>query len=634
MVIYIPIHADTINIIFSGEIIGEEQMGGYMNVVANNIPGMFSQRQLGITNTNKAKTTEKLSSGYKINRAADDAAGLTISEKMRRQIRGLNQGTENIQDGVSYCQVADGALEEVQEMLQRMNELSVKSANDTNTEDDRKAIDKEVQQLKTEIERIFTDTEFNTRKIWTDDVVIKEGTQIGTEEIVGVKLYGYANSYRINDNNNSSKPNGRSMYMNATEDGIKINWTGLDGNHYESKMIPWDSDITGEHKFSLAENIDYELYPNCLGIDLEIKYSVADGATLDDVVDLLDGNCLGSNIVYVGVNNTLYFENGTSTSSDFINSTTSQNLLYYEGISLDRDNGDFLVASNNNCTVNGAKSGDYSEGIEFDYTFHDGQTATAKMTSVAFVNGDAGYRNVNSIQELVDWLNENADEGYNEITITFETNVSSAIPYADMDNMTNSPKTHIMRSDLSTGFNKNDADSLVNHLGEIKGLKSSIAPNTAYTILSVSEKEKKVMVPVYEGEEVANQNLIIQAGSEPEDEIEITYENLRLKKLGLRRTNVLTEESSKQAIDEVKNALSIVSEQRSLFGAYQNRLEHAINQNKNTAENTQAAESLIRDADMADEMVKYSKENILQQVGQSMLAQSNQSRQGILTLLQ
>lgn len=149
-----------------------------MNIVAHNMFAMNASRQLNITNKNKAKNTEKLSSGYRINRAFDDAAGLSISEKMRRQIRGLSQGVRNTQDGVSVCQVADGALAEVSEMLHRMTELSVQSANGTNSDTDRQAIQQEISQIKQEIGRIGDTTEFNTRKLFTG--------QIGTTVIPAV----------------------------------------------------------------------------------------------------------------------------------------------------------------------------------------------------------------------------------------------------------------------------------------------------------------------------------------------------------------------------------------------------------------------------------------------------------------
>ena len=137
-----------------------------MNVLMHNMPSLFSNRQLGITTDKKAKSSEKLSSGYKINRAADDAAGLTISEKLRHQIRGLTQASKNSQDGISLIRIADGALEEVTEMLQRGNELSIKAANGTLTDQDREAIDKEITQLKAEIDRCATSTSFNTLNLF------------------------------------------------------------------------------------------------------------------------------------------------------------------------------------------------------------------------------------------------------------------------------------------------------------------------------------------------------------------------------------------------------------------------------------------------------------------------------------
>ena len=137
-----------------------------MNVIAHNLFAINANRQFNITNKIKAKNTEKLSSGYRINRAADDAAGLSISEKMRRQIRGLSQGIRNTEDGVSLCQVADGALAEVSAMLHRVTELSVQSANETYADEDRKAIQHEISQIMQEIDRIGETTEFNGKKVF------------------------------------------------------------------------------------------------------------------------------------------------------------------------------------------------------------------------------------------------------------------------------------------------------------------------------------------------------------------------------------------------------------------------------------------------------------------------------------
>ncbi len=150
-------------------------------VVQHNLTAMNSNRMLGVTTGTQAKSTEKLSSGYKINRAADDAAGLAISEKMRRQVRGLTQASANAQDGISCVQTAEGALAEVHDMLQRMNELAVKASNDTMTADDRDYIDKEIQQLKTEIDRVADTTTFNEQSLLNGDFTGKD-LQVGAEK--------------------------------------------------------------------------------------------------------------------------------------------------------------------------------------------------------------------------------------------------------------------------------------------------------------------------------------------------------------------------------------------------------------------------------------------------------------------
>ena len=159
-------------------------------VVQHNLTAMNSSRMLNITTDSQAKSTEKLSSGYKINRAADDAAGLAISEKMRRQIRGLTQASSNAQDGISCVQTAEGALTEVHDMLQRMNELAVKAANGTQTSADRGYINQEVQALVSEIDRVASTTTFNEKNLLNGKFDVK--LQVGAEanQTIGLKIDG------------------------------------------------------------------------------------------------------------------------------------------------------------------------------------------------------------------------------------------------------------------------------------------------------------------------------------------------------------------------------------------------------------------------------------------------------------
>lgn len=220
-----------------------------MLFVQHNLLAENANRQLNVSTKKNAKTTEKLSSGYKINRAADDAAGLSISEKMRRQVRGLHQTVSNISEGTGYVQTAEGALNEVHDMLQRMNELAVKSANGTNTEEDRAYIDREVQQLKAEMDRIFETTTFNEQRIWEP----RERKLIGTVPKQAVEFtYAYESIAVTNDNC------GVVAYgdytINASEkDGIYINWTGYDGKLYKTTPITWEELKEKKFSFDMAD---------------------------------------------------------------------------------------------------------------------------------------------------------------------------------------------------------------------------------------------------------------------------------------------------------------------------------------------------------------------------------------------
>ena len=210
-------------------------------VVQHNLTAMNSNRMLGLTMSSQAKSTEKLSSGYKINRAADDAAGLSISEKMRRQIRGLTQASLNAQDGISAVQTAEGALTEVHDMLQRMDELATKAANGTLTEEDRKAVQDEIDQLVTEIDRVSETTTFNEMALLKGD---PEKTVTTTERVVTSEL--------------------AATYANPIEATITIDDTGFDG----------DDDVNGTNTGYYLAGRDTAL----TGADLADLLEVKDGA--------------------------------------------------------------------------------------------------------------------------------------------------------------------------------------------------------------------------------------------------------------------------------------------------------------------------------------------------------------------
>ncbi|MBO4616038.1 MAG: flagellin [Lachnospiraceae bacterium] len=413
-------------------------------VVQHNLTAMNSNRMLGLTQGTQAKSTEKLSSGYKINRAADDAAGLAISEKMRKQIRGLTQASANAQDGISAVQTAEGALTEVHDMLQRMNELAVKAANGTNSESDRKAIQDEVDQLTTEIDRVSTTTKFNE-------------------------------TYLLKGTNATTGKTGELTYKSANTN------------------VPSISSSTGFKEISVASAATSGTTG---GTGNETKYNTKD-------------------IEFNGVTYKLISDIAANSSDD-------------TALSADK------VVSN--------------------LTASDG-------TTKAFTS--------------------------------FE-NLMAA-----------------MRKD-------NAAD--------IKNVSSSTSKTGAQTIKVEAFADLN---------NAADLSLHVGADSTADNKISMNISNLSARGLGVNGLRVDGDNGDKAtaAIDTIAAALQKVSDQRASLGAIQNRLEHTINNLDNVVENTTSAESAIRDTDMATEMVKYSNNNILAQAGQAMLAQANQSNQGVLSLL-
>jgi len=392
-------------------------------IVQHNITAMNANRMLGMTTGSLAKSTEKLSSGYRINRAADDAAGLTISEKMRKQIRGLDQASTNAEDGVSAVQTAEGALTEVHSMLQRMNELAVQASNGTNSEDDRKAIQDEISQLTTEIDRVAETTKFNETYLLKGDDTTAAGTHIVSAHDAGLK-------------------------------GVTITDAGDDTT----------ANITFDGSWAVGNTV------NIAGKDFDI---VADDKADDKTADTVDA-----------------------------------------------------IKTKSKITVAQAKKYAINQVIAASSIGAD--TAATATDAGVLTYGTVSYKN----------------------PLSFSLHVGSD---ADMTN-----KINVQIETMNSAY-----------LG-IKGL-----------------------------------NVKDDSG------IAATY-----------------------AIDAIADAVSKVSSQRSALGAVQNRLEHTIDNLDNVVENTTSAESRIRDTDMAEEMVAYSKNNILQQAGQSMLAQANQANQGVLSLLQ
>ena len=468
-------------------------------VVQHNLSAMNANRMLGITTGSLAKSTEKLSSGYRVNRAADDAAGLAISEKMRKQIRGLDQASANAEDGISAVQTAEGALTEVHDMLQRMNELAVKAANGTMSTDDRQTVQDEVEQLLTEIDRVAETTKFNELYMLKGDTSDKT-----------VKL--------------SAKD------------------AGLDG-----KLV------TG------ANSATFTISTLKLGDSVSIggkTYTIGD-ATPKNVADSVAALTMatGSQVTLNGVQYTIV---DTADEED-----EAKNLITKDTIEK---------------RINGGK-----------------------LTSVKFKG-----------------------KTYNVIT----DNAGGAADGID-DN-----ESSIITADKAYEYMAKEL-ALANNVGANKTQISINAKDNKQVI-----RDKDTVQFVFNRAEATtkedlNFSLHVGADADMTNKISVKVASLDTTGLGIYGLNVKdkTGMSATYAIDSIADAIAKVSAQRSSLGAIQNRLEHTINNLDNVVENTTAAESQIRDTDMAEEMVKYSKNNILQQAGQSMLAQANQANQGVLSLL-
>ena len=503
-------------------------------VVQHNMQAANANRMLNVTTSAQSKSTEKLSSGYRINRAADDAAGLTISEKMRKQIRGLDQASTNAQDGVSSVQTAEGALTEVHSMLQRMNELATQAANGTNSKDsDRQAIQDEIDQLTTEIDRVSETTKFN-------ETYLLKG-EAGTKTI-NMKAHDAGLKGTLTDNGDGTA----TFVMDTLNAGDKVsiggkNYTiGGTSDDLDSAFGKNGLDIDTKHQDISVNGTTYKYYAATVqtkdGKDIKAGYYSADPSTLADQ------------------------KAATATGVD------------------GKDTAD-LAALKTNATA--------------------GSTITVGTKTVTLMKDDGKKGGT-------------ASDGIDD---TDTTVISKKKAY------------ELASKELLKA----------NQIGDTKGSAKVGVGNTA-TAIDLTNGTGTFQIQTGSAE-VANSlafSLHVGADADMTNKIQVNIDAMDSASLGIKGLNVKDDSgnAATYAVDAISDAISKVSSQRSSLGAVQNRLEHTINNLDNVVENTTTAESRIRDTDMAEEMVNYSKNNILAQAGQSMLAQANQSNQGVLSLLQ
>lgn len=630
----------------------------------NNLLAMNANRQLKIKGKATGKSTEKLSSGYRINRSADDAAGLAISEKMRRQIRGLTQASVNAQDGISMVQSAEGALHEIHDMLQRANELSVKAASGSLTDEDRGMIDAEIQELKEEIDAMSKSTVFNEIRLFPDDGLSPaSASKMAPAETV----YKYSLSYN------------------------KIDGTFRVGNADGGVMALADADSASAQSV-MADKIANELLPNAVKqifdafpslksatgsdvveMELEIKYDDGPGNRLAyascsfyptgkpvkmsmtvDTADFTDADALGTGPNATVLESTLAHElmhsvmqwnltdgmtgrNGNVGYPDWFVEGTAQlagggfptnwnNWLKDDTQSLtsaaDTSMDSTIETHIKQYTVDGRPYGHgYLASAYVGYLANGGGAVTASNIAAGM---DKVFSDLLNGKSFADTIQKYTGKTVEQVKGLFSSGDSDLVAFVrELSYHTNSggdgAGSVISPGGLSTGG--------TNILG-------NTAPVQAFRIADISGGTGGGGTGGGTGGGGGTGNeVILQVGTEVGQEIKFNLYKMTTEALGMQDSNVKTVSAAKDMIGEVKTAISYVSAVRTHYGAIQNRLEHTINNLDNVIENTTAAESAIRDTDMADEMVQYSNYQILLQAGQAMLSQANHSAEGVLSLL-
>lgn len=546
--------------------------------IQHNIMAMNAYRNYTNNTSALSKNLEKLSSGYKINRAGDDAAGLAISEKMRAQITGLETAQKNAKDGISLVQTAEGALTEVHDMLNRMVELADQSANGTyDNETDRANLQKEVQQLKDEINRIADSANFNGIKL-LDGSMDAEGIGGGANMSVN---FGSVTAYEAGVSNAdptfSVSLDGLSLKANASSGSLVLNVGGQNITLKFSGATKGSAVSLGSLKLSASSatlgGIKYDITVSRGSLKFKMASSVVltAGMTLNPSFEVKVGNATGASIESGLINK------GTQViTSGVIGGAEKMATATFEITKDMLANGATIKIGDQTFTIDYSKSKDEATGTTIgvkDLLTKDGQLDNAAIDEVITRITVAGQNNT---------LFTIGNNGNNQITLQSKTGLNSAT-YATLDT----------------------AD-------EIK-------------------KQVAVNAPTQPGKA-----LTLQIGdtSDSFNRLSVSIQDMHVDSLGIEDLDISTQAGAQSAVDKIKAAINTVSSVRGTLGATQNRLDHTINNLSVMTENIQDAESTIRDTDVADEMMAYTKNNILIQSAQAMLAQANQVPQGVLQLLQ
>jgi len=597
--------------------------------IQHNIMAMNSYRNLGGNNTRLSKNLEKLSSGYRINRAGDDAAGLAISEKMRAQIAGLDQAQKNAQSGINLVKTAEGALTEVHDMLNRMTTLASQSANGTYSNTDRQKLQAEVDALTEEINRIAENSNFNGTKLLDGSLAggVEGSSKSVTADVSKMGVDVVADAYDIDAVKGAYLTDALTaspLALSSSKDRytMTVNFTDVNGKEQsveislfmksgESNFYLDDGTEAGEKLSATAANFSSL---NAAELDAAFKEALTENAAIKSNFDVTTNTAAGrfqfeakekgtDGAVLHSVKFTHFDDDAKETGPSYgITETATKITVSVEAVDEMKaydfaDFGKIWDSSLTDDVAGGAGAADQVAKLEdaifevngVKFAFVDRGSATGLTTDDAEALKAAGVDHW--IEVATDGVITAPDITALVDKIKKETGLSAEQGTADTTNKT-----------WTKGIGTTDLDIILKD-GQIKGAG------------------------------VEGNELKLQIGADAVETIGVGIESMKAKDLGIENLNISDIESANKSIETIKSAIEQVSVTRGNLGAIQNRLEHTINNLGVMEENIQDAESNIRDTDVADEMMAYTKNNILIQSAQAMLAQANQVPQGVLQLM-
>ena len=561
--------------------------------IQHNITAMNSYRNYSINNSALSKNLEKLSSGYKVNRAGDDAAGLAISEKMRAQITGLEGATKNAKDGISLIQTAEGALTEVHSMLNRMTTLAEQSANGTYDNDvDRAQLQKEIESLKSEIDRIADSSNFNGLKLLDGSLASSGGGKAGTQTAV--------------------------LQMS---DLMKAAGTG------GSKVL--EETAAEKYKATVADTLVAADVAAGDSSTFNISYKDADGTARTLSVTVYGGS--GTNPITYSVNggevkkSDLELTDGKAAKSDV--ASILKNVLQ------DAVGDDFEVKVNNNTglTVEAKTAG----ATKFEITGVTKKENGGDLTAVNLTVDQEGQDTFKSINTAaMKMWSEGDDAKYSsdpdEVVFTVDGKKFAFVNAGEQTAAGKALGSDVTLIEVATAktIAKTDVENMVKAINGKLGYEGASVNGTTDTIIDFK--------PTTLAGGVGTGGLVLQIGDTADhyNKMTVSIRDIHTSSLGISGIDISSQEGASTAMQKIKDAINLVSDTRGGLGALQNRLDHTINNLGVMRENIQNAESTIRDTDVAEEMMAYTKNSILNQSAQAMLAQANQLPQGVLQLLQ